>query len=142
MDTLPDGPLLSFDGGARTQGREVHLPPGSSPAVGAGIALWPRPAADGRRSCIMQVVAAIPRLANSMLGEGAGLGYALSAMLAAVTDHIDLTILGDNLPVIRVGAATGSLRTDGVWAEIEAPPHGGDLSPMEHPVDRCPSPVQ
>ena len=56
-----------------------------------------------------------------MLGEGAGLGYGLRALLAAVPDHLEITILGDNLPVIRLGAATGSLRTDGVWAETEGP---------------------
>ena len=67
----------------------------------------------------MQISAALPRLTDSMAGEGAGLAYGALLAGAVIADNTDLGILGDNLPVIRLGAANGRIRTDRVWVEVE-----------------------
>ena len=67
----------------------------------------------------MQISAALPRLTDSMAGGGAGLAYGALLAEAVITNNTDLGILGDNLPVIRLGAANGRVRTDRVWVEVE-----------------------
>ena len=67
----------------------------------------------------MQMVISAPRLRSSMVSEAAGLAYGVLA-LAHVCGHPGpLSILGDNLPIIRAGACNSRLRSDPVWAEME-----------------------
>ena len=116
-----DGPLLTFDGGARHHGGGVVLPPDGAPAVGAGASLWTTPDAAGHRRCIMQLPSGLPLLRVSFCGEAAGLAFGLRGVLAACPAHLWLNVMGDNLPIVRLGAATGTIRTDGVWAALEDP---------------------
>ena len=115
----PPGVLLSFDGGARVSGRGVQLEEGSEPVAGAGIALWSEANRHGQRACIAQLIVSAPRLRSSMLAEGAGLAYGVLFLAAACGCPGPLSILGDNLPIVRLGACNARLRSDAVWSELE-----------------------
>ena len=54
-----------------------------------------------------------------MLSEAAGLAYGVLALAHACGHPGPLSILGDNLPIIRAGACNSRLRSDPVWAEME-----------------------
>ena len=60
-----------------------------------------------------------PRLRNSMLAEAAGLAYGLLFLASACGCPGPIDILEDNLPVIRLAACNGKLRSDPAWIEIE-----------------------
>ena len=113
------GLLISFDGGARTAGGGVELPEGEPPAAGAGAIVWSEADENGRRRCLLQMTISAPRLRSSMLAEAAGLAYGVLTLAHACGHPGPLSILGDNLPVIRAGACNSRLRSDPVWAEIE-----------------------
>ena len=81
--------------------------------------MWDEPDQDGNRTCLMQISVALPRLPRSMSGEGAGLAYGALLVEAVIKEMTLLGILGDNLPVVRLGAANGRIRTDRVWIEVE-----------------------
>ena len=50
---------------------------------------------------------------------GAGLAYGVLLLASACGSPGLLSILGDNLPVVRLGACNARVRTDDVWAEVE-----------------------
>ena len=113
------GLLISFDGGARTTGGGVELPDGEPPAAGAGAIVWSEADENGRRRCLLQMAISAPRLRSSMLAEAAGLAYGVLTLAHACGHPGPLSILGDNLPIIRAGACNSRLRSDPVWAEME-----------------------
>ena len=86
---------------------------------GAGAVLWSEPDQDGRRECLAQLAVATPRLRNSMLGEAAGMAYGILLVASVVGSPGPMSILGDNLPVVRLGACNARMRADGVWREVE-----------------------
>ena len=112
--------VVSFDGGARHRSPLNTLPSDGPRAAGAGAALWGPPDPRGVRRCIAQATAAIPSLEDSLSAEAAGLrlGIALASTLLPRRQH--LGIVGDNLPVIRLGAGNGRIRTPGIWELVEA----------------------
>ena len=113
------GLLISFDGGARRTGGGVDIPEEEPPVAGAGAAIWSEADAEGRRECLAQMTISAPRLRSSMLAEAAGLAYGVLT-LAHVCNHPGpIAILGDNLPIIQLGACNSRLRNDPVWAEVE-----------------------
>ena len=54
-----------------------------------------------------------------MLAEGAGLAYGLLLVAGACGSPGPLGVMGDNLPIVRLGACNSRIRTDAVWAEVE-----------------------
>ena len=113
------GILLSFDGGARTQGNGLKMDEGEPPIAGAGAVIWEEADANGRRRCLAQLVIAAPRLRSSMLAEAAGLAYGILFLASACGWRGRIGILGDNLPIMRLAAGNAKLRSDPVWREVE-----------------------
>ena len=112
---------VSFDGGARHSSPRSSLDPEGPRAVGAGAALWGPIQEDGRRRCIAQATLSVPAIGCSMKAEALGLRAAL-ALAALILQHPDsITVIGDNLPILRMAAANGKVRTPGVWEVLEAP---------------------
>ena len=116
----PGGMLLSFDGGARRGIGEARLEAGEDPVAGAGALLWSEPDVDGRRRLLARAWVAAPAFRNSMLAEAVGLATGISLIRCFLGFPRPITVLGDNLPLLRLAAATGRLRTDGIWAVVEA----------------------
>ena len=113
--------VVSFDGGARHRSPLNSFPSDGPKAVGVGAAIWGLPNDRGLRPCLAQATAAIPTLEDSMSAEAAGLrlGIALASKLLPRSSLIG--IVGDNLPVMRLGAGNGRIRTPGIWEIVEAP---------------------
>ena len=112
---------LSFDGGARHRSPNSALPTEGPRAVGAGAALWGPPCPNGRRSCLAQISIAAPVAGCSMLAESLGLRAGLALAAVVLRPPVELRVVGDNLPVMRLAAANGKVRTPGVWETLEAP---------------------
>ena len=113
------GLLISFDGGARRTGGGVDLPEEEPPVAGAGAAIWSETDAEGHRECLAQITISAPRLRSSMLAEAAGLAYGVLTLAQVCSHPGPIAILGDNLPIIQLGACNSRLRSDPVWAEVE-----------------------
>ena len=113
------GILLSFDGGARTQGNGYKIEEGEPPIAGAGAAIWDEAGVDGRRRCLAQLIISTPRLRSSMLAEAAGLAYGILFLASACGWPGQMGILGDNLPIVRLAAGNAKLRSNPVWREVE-----------------------
>ena len=116
----PGGMLLSFDGGARRGIGDAQLEAGEDPVAGAGALLWSEPDIDGRRRLLARACVAAPAFRNSMLAEAVGLATGISLIRCFMGFPRPVTVLGDNLPLLRLAAATGRLRPDGMWAVVEA----------------------
>ena len=112
---------ISFDGGARHKSFTSELGPNGPRAVGAGAALWGFIEADGRRPCIGQVTLSVPTMACSMRAEALGLRAALALAAHALRQPNAINIIGDNLPILRMAAASGKVRAPGMWEILEAP---------------------
>ena len=112
---------VSFDGGARHRSQNSALSSDGPRAVGAGAALWGPIGENGRRPCIGQAVLSVPALGCSMKAEAIGLRAALALAAAALPPQDAINIIGDNLPILRMAAANGKVRTPGVWELLEAP---------------------
>ena len=113
--------LLSFDGGARHRSPETSLPSDGPRAVGAGAALWGPMDLRGHRNCIAQVALAVPSLSCSMHAEAIGLRSGLALVFLILGNPNGLSVVGDNLPVLRLAATNGRVRTPGIWETLEAP---------------------
>ena len=113
------GLLISFDGGARRTGGGVDLPEGEPSVARAGAAIWSEADANGRRECLAQMTISAPRLRSSMLAGATGLAYGVLVLAHACNHPGPIAILGDNLPIIRLGACNSRLRSDPVWPEVE-----------------------
>ena len=111
------GLLISFDGGARRTGGVVDLLDEEPLLAGAGAAIWSEADVEGRRECLEQMTISAPRLRSSMLAEATGLAYGVLVLAHACNHPGSIAILGDNLPIIRLGACNSRLRSDPVWAE-------------------------
>ena len=60
-------------------------------------------------------------LIDSLSAEAAGLRLGI-ALIAKVLPQVNsIGIVGDNLPVMRLGAGNGKIRTPGIWEMLEAP---------------------
>ena len=59
-------------------------------------------------------MAICPQIADSTAAEAMGLTLALALARYAQDPH-KLTIIGDNLPLVRFAASNGRLRTDRIW---------------------------
>ena len=113
--------LISFDGGARHKSPQSSLPDSGPRAAGAGAALWGPINSRGLRQCVAQATIACPRLTDSLSAEAAGLRLGI-ALIAKVLPQVNsIGIVGDNLPVMRLGAGNGKIRTPGIWEMLEAP---------------------
>ena len=111
-------PLLSFDGGARSAGPDVRLPPGSAPRAGAGVVLWASPDRHGTRRCLLQASFSLPRIGDPGIAEAAALGYGLQLLAYLYSRPPNHEVLGDNLGVVRLGAGNARLRRDDAWLEL------------------------
>ena len=112
---------VSFDGGARHRSINSVLDSQGPRAVGAGAALWGPSGDNGRRACIAQITVSDPRRSCSMLAEALGLRAAIALALLTLKQPQSITIIGDNLPVLRMAAANGRVKTPGVWELLEGP---------------------
>ena len=96
---------LTFDGGARRLG-------GRPKVAGGGAILWRFPPTGEAPLPCASLVLALPSCDDSMLGEAhagcQGLSLLLSPVLPA--GPRSARVVGDNLPVVRFGAASGRLR--------------------------------
>ena len=96
---------LTFDGGARCLG-------GRPKVAGGGAVLWSFPVDGTAPAPLASLVLALPQCDDSMLGEAhagcQGLALLLSSLLPPVPRAV--RVVGDNLPVVRFGAAAGRLR--------------------------------
>ena len=54
-----------------------------------------------------------------MLSEAAGLAYGIFLVASACGNPGPISILGDNLPVVRLGACNARVRPDNVWREVD-----------------------
>jgi len=99
----------------------MRLEAGEPPVAGGGAALWSEPDARGVRDCLAQIVVAAPALRHSMVAEGVGLAAGVALVEEVVGHPGRLTILGDNLPLIRLGACNARMRADVVWQTVERP---------------------
>ena len=79
----------------------------------------PPPDDTGERQCIMQAAISLPRINNSMVSEAAGLAYGLQLLLEGAARFLQITIMGDNLPIVRLGATNARVRDDEIWKEVE-----------------------
>ena len=112
---------LSFGGGARHSSGTVTLSKEGPRAAAAGAILWGGPDHRGRRRTVAQIVLAAPRMSSSRTAEALGLKIGL-ALAYFKTGHPDrLEVMGDNLPVLRVAAGNGKIRTPEVWQVLETP---------------------
>lgn len=116
-----DGWQVSFDGGARHRSDTTTLDSRGPRAAGAGAALWGPCDERGRRRCVAQVTVALPHLSDSMSAEAVGLRCAISLRRAITDGASSTTIVGDNLPILRLAATTGRLRADPIWQIVEDP---------------------
>ena len=101
------GKLISFDGGAR-KARDGRV------RAGAGAILWSALSPEGKRLPLAAAMAICPQIADSTAAEAMGLALALALARYAREPH-KLTIIGDNLPLVRFAASNGRLRTDLIW---------------------------
>ena len=113
--------MLSFAGGARHRSPNSVLPPDGPRAVGAGAALWGIPDERGVRPCVAQLTLSAPNLSCSMMAEAVGLRAAIALATHVLRRPAHIGIVGDNLPVLRLAAANGRVRTPGIWETLEAP---------------------
>ena len=63
----------------------------------------------------------VPEVSCSMLSESMGLQAGLALASAMLGHPTGFRVLGDNLPVLRLAAANGRVRTPGVWEVLEVP---------------------
>ena len=101
------GKLISFDGGAG-KSTDGHT------RAGAGAVLWSPLSSDGKRLPLAAAMAVCPSLPDSTAAEAMGLTLALALCRYAKDPH-NLTIIGDNLPLVRFAAGNGKPRTDLMW---------------------------
>ena len=120
QDQLPTF-VVSFDGGARHKSPQHCLPESGPRVAGVGAAIWGPPDDRGRRQCIAQATIACPNLGDSMSAEAAGLRLGIALVVRTLPHAASVGILGDNLPVMRLGAGNGKIRTPGIWEILEAP---------------------
>ena len=106
--------LVTFDGGAR----DVASRPGR--VAGAAALLWSLSPDDLCLSLRAEAWAALPGEAWSPVAEAWGLHLGLQLLLQVATPGASVQVVGDNLSVVRFGAAQGSLRD---------PSHEGLLAP-------------
>ena len=108
---------MSFDGGARHNagGQETH----GSRAAGAGAALWGPPDDAGRRPCVAQLALSLPSIHDSMTAEALGCRAALALARLIPVAAPSLTVVGDNLPVVRLGATNGRVRMETAGPAVE-----------------------
>ena len=102
---------VTFDGGAR--GTRV------GPLAGAGAALWKHNLGGGAPTLVAQTVVAIPWGATAQVAEAHGCCAALGLLRFAEGGPRRARVVGDNLAVIRYGAATASLRAIAQQAIME-----------------------
>ena len=112
---------LSFDGGARHNAPNASLDPDGPRAAGAGAALWGPVDGRGRRECIAQITLSAPSLSCSLHAEALGLRAAIALAGLVLGTPQNIRVVGDNLPVLRMAAANGRIRTPGIWELLEAP---------------------
>ena len=67
----------------------------------------------------MQMAIATPRLRDAQQAEAAGLAYSISMLLTCLPCPQRVTIMGDNLQVLRLGAGNARIRADRIWLELE-----------------------
>ena len=112
---------VSFDGGARHSSGALTLDRNGPRAVGAGAILWGPANERGQRCSSAQIALSAPSLSSSLVAEALGLRAGL-ALVKLKTKHPGrLEVVGDNLPVLKVAAANGKIRTPEVWQALEAP---------------------
>ena len=120
--TVPeDKYIISFDGGARHRSPASTLPEDGPRAVGAGAAVWGPADHNGIRPCLAQITASVPNMSSSMAAEAVGLRAGLALAACTLREVKDIGVVGDNLPVIRLAAANGRVRTPGIWEILENP---------------------
>ena len=112
---------MSFDGGARHTSPNASLDRDGPRAIGAGAILWGPPNDQGVRASIAQVVLTAPTLSSSMIAEALGLRAGLALALKVTTHPGRIEIVGDNLPILRMAASNGKVKTPEVWQILEAP---------------------
>ena len=112
---------LSFGGGARHNAPHATLDPDGPRTAGAGAALWGPVNARGRRECVAQMTLAAPSLSCSLHAEALGLRAALALADLTLGSPRHIRVVGDNLPVLRMAATNGRIRTPGIWEILEAP---------------------
>ena len=107
--TLNAGLVLSFDGGARPQ------EPGSTWNGGAGAILW---RADSQGSLVPQAkaVVALPGERRAPIAEAQGCKAALKLLAKTNTAARPLTIIGDNLGIVRLGAGQARFKDSDFYA--------------------------
>ena len=126
-DTLPHKMLtepeylISFDGGARHRSPNAALPSEGPRAVGAGAAIWGTPNERGLRPCIAQLVASVPSHSSSMAAEAIGLRAGIALAAYTLGRIANIGVVGDNLPVMRLAAGNGRVRSPGIWEILEEP---------------------
>ena len=113
--------IVSFDGGARHKSQDAALPEDGPRAVGAGAAIWGKADNNGVRPCLAQLTASVPSLSSSMAAEAVGLRAGLALAAYTLEGIGSVGVVGDNLPVIRLAAANGRVRTPGIWEILEEP---------------------
>lgn len=121
---LSDSPpryLVAFDGGARHKSPTACLPKEGPRAAGAGAILWGPVNNEGHRPCLAQALVVAPWAHSSMTAEALGLRAAL-ALTTLTTGHPgELCVVGDNLPIMRMAASNGKVRTRDVWHLLDEP---------------------
>ena len=92
---------VTFDGGAReVDGVRV---------AGAGAALWGQEDDQGRRQVVATARAALPGEEHAQVAEAWGGRLALQLLRTRASGHGRPQAVGDNLAVVRYGAAEGML---------------------------------
>lgn len=76
--------------------------------------LWSPLSPDGTRTALAAAVAVCPHQRDSGAAESVGLTLGL-AFARACPSTDPLSILGDNLPLIRFAACNGRMRADSTW---------------------------
>ena len=112
--------LVAFDGGARHRSPDNQLPEGPR-AAGAGAILWGPPDQNGSRACLGQAVIAAPAASSSLVAEALGFRAAIALTLLAVGHPGEVSVVGDNLGILRTAATNGRIRSAEVWQLLEAP---------------------
>ena len=119
------GPFLGFFDG---QAWEVSFDGGAIPgtAAGGGAVLW-EPHSDGSGRWRVRAVAriAIPGEGRAPVAEAWGLVAALRLLATLRTEARSARVIGDNLGIVRFGAAEGRLHHQHLQAPID-----GALTPL------------
>ena len=63
----------------------------------------------------------LPCLAPSMAAEALGLGAGIAQATHVLGRVVNVGVVGDNLPLMRLAAANGRIRSPGIWEILEGP---------------------